>query len=80
MSKLYKVTEEDLECLENLVPALALSLMPHLSNRDRVALRQIKRILSDVRWEYGPHKVEAVIPAQEPEEFPDNDQNPNPDI
>lgn len=50
----FKISEEDLVELERTLPQLSLAMMPLLDNRLRTKLRQVQKILSDVRWGYGP--------------------------
>lgn len=63
MSKLYQIKEDDLATLEKNLPQLADALMPRLDNRLRVLLRQVQKVLSDVRWNYGPATHVTQIPA-----------------
>lgn len=73
MSKLFRITEDDLAELERILPQLCSSLTPVMNNRDRVHLRRCQTILSDVRWEYGPSTLIETIPADGPidQETPD---------
>ncbi len=52
--KLFQINEADLAELERTVPSLADALMPVMTNRLRVQIRLVQRVLSDVRWNYGP--------------------------
>ncbi len=63
MAKLFQIYEEDLEELERVIPDLAISLSPHLGPRQRTQLRNLKEILSNIRWDYGPHTDVTIIPA-----------------
>lgn len=63
MSKLLQIHEDDLATLERTLPQLADALMSRLDNRARVQLRQVQRIVSDVRWNYGPASHVTEIPA-----------------
>lgn len=55
MSKLFQITEEDLESLEATLPELQLAMMPLLNDPMlQKRLSMCKKILSDVRWNYGP--------------------------
>lgn len=63
MSKLYQITEDDLGELERTLPRLAEALRPKLDNRLRVHIRQVQKILCDVRWNYGPPTDVRVIPV-----------------
>lgn len=65
-TKLHQIYDDDLTVLEKTLPQLADALMPILNNRLRVQLRQVQKILSDVRWNYGPpSEVIAVSPDDE---------------
>lgn len=68
MGKLFQIHEDDLGRLESILPQLADALMPVLDNRLRVKIRQVKQILSDVRWDYGPPSEVEVIPRGDDEE------------
>jgi len=61
-NRLFQISEGDLASLERIVPELAsLLTRPEQGNRERVGIREAKRILSDVRWEYMPYtEVENV--------------------
>jgi hypothetical protein len=59
--KLHQITDDDLAELERTLPQLAEALMPILDNRLRAMLRRCQKIVSDVRWNYGPpSEVEKV--------------------
>lgn len=62
---LHQINDEDLATLEKTLPQLGLALMPILNNRLRTQLRQVQRILSDVRWNYGPPGEVVSIPASD---------------
>jgi hypothetical protein len=63
---LHQINEDDLAALERTLPQLATALVPVLNNRLRVQLRQVQRILSNVRWSYGPAlEVEVLGPAED---------------
>lgn len=64
MSRLFQIKEDDLVALEASVPAIVDMAMERLDNNvARVRLRTIQRILSDVRWNYGPARDVTIIPA-----------------
>jgi hypothetical protein len=63
--KMFRVYESDLADLEKGLPQLADALMPILNNRMRVQLRQVQRILSDVRWNYGPMSHVKTVSAED---------------
>lgn len=54
MSKLYRIEDEDLAELERTLPEFADALLTQLDNRLRIKIRRVQKILSDVRWSYGP--------------------------
>jgi len=60
-SKLFHIYEEDLAVLEKALPEISSCLMGHDNPRVRTALRRVKAILSDVRWDYGPHGQVEII-------------------
>jgi hypothetical protein len=69
-TKQFRIGEPDLAILEKALPILheAASLSPMYSRPDvTVAIEECKRILSDVRWDYGPYShVECTTPEQSP--------------
>lgn len=63
--KLHQITEDDLATLEKLLPELCDHLMNGgLDNARKAKIRQVQRIISDVRWNYGPPSDVQVIPAE----------------
>lgn len=62
-NKLYQIYNSDLIELEQLIPELTELMAIHLTTRSRTQLRRIKEILSNVRWNYGPHTDGEIIPA-----------------
>ena len=63
MSKLFQVNEEDLEKLEALLPEIAQYSLSVWSPALKIKFDQVKRIVSDVRWNYGPPQSVEIIPA-----------------
>ena len=64
MNKLFQIKADDLAILEQAVPRLVDIAMESLdNNKSRVQIRRIQKILSDVRWNYGPHSDVETIPA-----------------
>lgn len=53
-TKLYRITEDDLASLEHVMPLIVDAMFTNINPRVATKLRLIKRILSDVRWGYGP--------------------------
>lgn len=51
---LYQINQTDLEELERMLPNLTRRLWPDIDNPTKVQIRTVKRIVSDVRWGYGP--------------------------
>lgn len=64
MSRLLQICDDDLATLEKTLPQLADALMPRMDNRLRVQLRQVQKILSAVRWGYGPPAEIKVVSAE----------------
>lgn len=65
MSKLYQIHDDDLATLESTMPQLAEALYPSMDNRLRVQLRRVQKILSDVRWNYGPPSDVSLVKPDE---------------
>lgn len=61
--RMFQIYETDLAELERMVPDLNMDLMQHIQPRQRVKLRRIKEILSNVRWNYGPFTDVETFPA-----------------
>lgn len=58
---LFQIYENDLIELEQSLPVLSEAVGVMNDRRLKTHLRRLKRIVSDVRWNYGPHDdVEAV--------------------
>ncbi len=54
-TKLFQIKENDLADLERVLPRLFEKHMRAFdNNQDRVAIRVIQRIITDIRWNYGP--------------------------
>lgn len=55
-SRLFQITADDLSELERVLPEFADALAPTAgyTPRVRAQLRRVQKILSDVRWGYGP--------------------------
>lgn len=70
--KLHQINEDDLKTLEELLPALLARLQSaewkpgDPQNELKVKMRQIQRIIVDVRWNYGPPTIVDRIPADGP--------------
>lgn len=68
--KRFQISEGDLAVLEQAVPLIhqCASLSPTYGAADvTVAIEQAQRILSDVRWEYGPFAGVRVREVQDGE-------------
>jgi hypothetical protein len=63
MSKLFQVSEDDLAELERVIPDLGelLAFSTDMDAKTRVQLRRVQKILSDVRWNYGPPSDVTVV-------------------
>ena len=62
MSRLFQIYEDDLEALENALPDLHEAMADKTTPRLRVKLERVKQILSNVRWNYGPHREVEIDP------------------
>lgn len=67
MPKMMQIDENDLGELERVLPELAEAavLSPAMSNRLRVKLRRCQRVLSNVRWNYGPATDVTTVQSDE---------------
>ena len=54
MTRMMQIYEDDLADLEQAIPKIADRLMDGMDNALRTKVRRIQRILSSVRWGYGP--------------------------
>lgn len=66
MSRLFQIYEEDLQTLETALPRLqdALGVAMNLPEV-QVMVGEVKEILSNVRWNYGPYQeVRRIIPGK----------------
>jgi hypothetical protein len=63
-TRMFQIHESDLAELEKIIPAMSDSHMGEWSPRERTQLRRAKDILSNVRWNYGPHTDVEIIPAE----------------
>lgn len=70
---MFQISQSDLEELERIIPEWCWKfMMKELdSPRGRSQFERVKRILSDVRWHYGPWTGVTIIPAG-----PDDDSGP----
>ena len=63
MSKLYQITEEDLAELERVLPRFQDVMFDRMTPVLRTQIRVVQRILTNVRWGYGPPDKVEVIPC-----------------
>ncbi|HWL95129.1 MAG TPA: hypothetical protein VNT79_16535 [Phycisphaerae bacterium] len=62
MPKMFQIHDDDLSDLERTLPEIADRLMCSMDNALRIKLRRVQKILSDVRWNYGPPAhVEKIV-------------------
>lgn len=62
-TRLFQIYESDLAELEQSLPELSWAVGLQNDRRLKTHLRRLKRIVSDVRWNYGPHdNVQIVEP------------------
>ena len=66
MSKLFHIYEDDLVELERILPDILAntSFEIHFTARQRTQARRVKDILSNIRWDYGPHENVEIVPAE----------------
>ncbi len=73
--KLHQIAEDDLAELERIMPQLQYDLNEAMTTpaapRIRKQLRQVKDILSNVRWGYGPFTEVEIIPADQDPQSPE---------
>lgn len=67
---LFRINHSDLEELERVVPELCDRIPKDTDPRVRAQIQRIKRILSDVRWDYQPHSNGTIIPGGQEEGQP----------
>lgn len=54
-SRMFQIHEADLAELERVIPRLTERLWtPDMDNQTKVQIRRVQRIMTDVRWNYGP--------------------------
>jgi hypothetical protein len=64
MSKLFHITESDLQRLEAALPRIHDHCGMLLNSPDlQILFGEAKEILSNVRWDYGPHTDVSVVSA-----------------
>lgn len=63
MPRMFQINEDDLADLERTLPQLMDAMVPVMDNRVRTQLRQVRRIIGDVRWGYGPPTDVTVVRA-----------------
>lgn len=65
MPQLFQIHEEDLAQLESTLPKLMDQLFETMDNRTRTQLRRVQKIISDVRWNYGPPSENEIMPVDD---------------
>lgn len=65
MGRLLQIHEEDLAELERTLPQFQQAMMGILDGRLRTKIRRVQKILSDVRWNYGPPENVERIPCDD---------------
>lgn len=63
MPKLLQIHDDDLSDLERTLPEIADRLIGSMDNALRIKIRRVQKILSNVRWGYGPPSHVEKIPA-----------------
>jgi hypothetical protein len=66
MTRMFQVYENDLQKLEHALPLLHDALGLGLNRPDvQVLIEEVKEIISNVRWNYGPHTLVATVRGDE---------------
>lgn len=64
------IVEDDLADLEKILPQWFDRLYrEEMTNQERTQMRRVQKILSDIRWNYGPPSDITIIPADDGEEW-----------
>jgi hypothetical protein len=64
MSRLFQVYEDDLQKLEHALPRIADHCGEAINRPElQVLFQEIKEIVSNIRWNYGPHTSVQTIPG-----------------
>lgn len=67
MSRLFQVYEDDLRTLETALPRLQDALRERACDPAvQVALQEVKDILSNIRWNYGPPQEMQRVDVEKP--------------
>lgn len=66
MSKLLQIREEDLAELERILPQIfdQVTMRVTATPKDRTQFRVVQKILTNVRWNYGPPEEVTEISGQ----------------
>lgn len=80
--KFFQLTEDDLIELERILPQLGDSLLlsGSASIKNKMQLRKVKSILSNVRWNYGPPDILNPIQENQHEEVDQEELDQPPPI
>lgn len=62
---LYVIRGDDLAQLKRWVPAMAMSLARNGDTKTMVHARQLKKILSDIEWGYGPETPITLVECED---------------
>lgn len=76
--KMFQITEDDLASLERELPRLLDVAYPGLDNQQRAKWRQVREIIANVRWNYGPPSEVIVVPPTDTQENSDGPKNGHP--
>jgi len=62
----FQISRDDLQTLEEIVPELLARLYSG-NSVDNAKIRRVQRILTDVRWRYGPwNEVQRIEAGEQP--------------
>lgn len=64
MSKVFQIYEDDLAELERTIPDIVDAISDRHDNRMATQIRRLQSILTNVRWNYTPHKEVERIDAE----------------
>lgn len=63
--KLFQINEDDLAELERSIPRLCEIVADRMGGAERAMLRRVQRVLTDVRWNYQPHREHEIVEGGE---------------
>lgn len=63
--KMFQITEDDLAELERVIPDVCAKLQfsAGINPQSSTQIRRLQKIMTDIRWNYGPYQEIKTIPA-----------------